>query len=191
MIKRIALLVCASLLVLSGLSLALEYSADQVVKIKGMAPVASKLNFTDTKWRVESNFMGNQTVSIIRTDKNVSWVLMPSQKMFMENKIDNTQRVAAAGKQVPGEMKREKIGRENINGINCDKFMITYKDKKGTSSIFLWLSNEGIPMKSAAADGSWSNEMSNVKKGPQSASLFEIPAGYKKMAMPAGMKNYK
>lgn len=182
--KRTAMSVCLALLGLCGYAFALEFSADQVMKVKGMSPVSSKLNFTDKKWRMESSFMGKQTISIIRADKNVSWVLMPAQKMFMENKIDNTQKMAS-GKDIPGEVKREKIGREKINGINCDKFMITYKDAKGTSSMFLWLSSEGIPMKSAAADGSWSSEMKNVKKGSQSASLFEIPAGYTKMSVPA------
>ncbi len=181
MINKVILSFCLALLVLCGISSAVEFSADQVMKVKGMQPVTSKLNFTDTKWRMESRFMGRQTISIIRADRGVSWVLMPAQKMFTENKLDNTQKLAT-GKQIPGEIKREKIGRENINGINCDKLMITYKDRNGTSSMFLWLSNEGIPMKSAASDASWTNEMKNVKKGSQPSSLFEIPEGYKKMA---------
>ncbi|MFA5098087.1 MAG: DUF4412 domain-containing protein [Candidatus Margulisiibacteriota bacterium] len=187
MMKKTVLSALLALFALSGLAFALEFSADQVVKMKGMAPVTGKLNFSDNKWRSESKFMGKHTVSIIRADKKVSWTLMPDQKSYMENKLDPAQ-AAASGKEVPGEVKREKVGREKISGMDCDKYKITYKNAGGTSVLFLWMSKDGIPMKSASQDGSWSSEMKNVKVGRQAPSLFELPAGYKKMSVPSAGK---
>ena len=57
-----------------------------------------------------------------------------------------------------------------------------------------------MPVKTAAVDGSWSQELKNIKMGSQSDSLFELPAGYQKMqmpqlpmmqGMPGGMKQMK
>jgi hypothetical protein len=36
-------------------------------------------------------------------------------------------------------------------------------------------------------NGTWTVEFENIHLGPQDPSLFEIPAGYQKMEMPAGM----
>ena len=38
--------------------------------------------------------------------------------------------------------------------------------------------------KTAAVDGSFTQEYKNIKIGGQPDSLFEVPAGYKKMTMP-------
>lgn len=181
--KRTIASACIALLLMTTAALAVEFSADQVVKAKGMGSFDAKINFTEKKWRTEANVAGQHTISIVRTDKNVTWVLMPEEKMYMENKIDPSQRIATS-KKMTGEIKREKLGRESVNGINCEKSKITYKEGTKTASVYLWLSDDGLPVKSEAADGSWSSEMKNIKKGPQAASLFEIPAGYTKMSAP-------
>ena len=40
------------------------------------------------------------------------------------------------------------------------------------------------PVKTAAADGSWTVEYKNIDRGSQADSLFEVPAGFQKTAMP-------
>jgi hypothetical protein len=42
-----------------------------------------------------------------------------------------------------------------------------------------------FPVKMAAVDGSWTMEYKNIKLGSQPASLFELPPGYNKMAVPS------
>jgi hypothetical protein len=110
---------------------------------------------------------------------------MPQQKMYMVQKLDPKQVVSMSGR-VPGEIKREKMGSEKVNGIMCDKYKVTYKpaDKAPEMSVFQWMSKDNMPIKSAAIDGSWSSEMKNVKIGAQPAKLFELPDGYKKFELP-------
>lgn len=185
--KRTVLFTCLTLFLMTACAFAIEFSADQVVNAKGMGSIKAKINFTENKWRTEADIAGNHTISIIRPDKNVTWVLMPDDKMYMENKIDPSQRIATA-KKMAGEIKREKLGKENIGGISCDKYIITYREGTKNASVYLWLSSDGIPVKSEAADGSWSSQMKNIVKGPQAASLFEVPAGYTKMSAPSSGK---
>ena len=168
----LALLICSA-------SFAINFSADQTVYGKNMPQMSSKLYFGDNKFRVESSVSGMTSIMITRTDKKVSWMIMPGQKMYSENKIDPKQLVAT-GNKMPNE-KREKLGRENVNGINCDKYKVTYKDSNVSSSVYIWQSSDGIPVKTQAIDGSWTSEMKNISKGAINASLFEIPAGYSKM----------
>ena len=51
-------------------------------------------------------------------------------------------------------------------------------------TVFQWIiPRSNFPVKSAAADGSWTLEYKNIKSGKQPASLFKIPAGYKKFSL--------
>lgn len=44
-----------------------------------------------------------------------------------------------------------------------------------------------FPVKTAAVDGSWTQEYRNIKMGPQPNSLFEVPSGCKKLQAPGGI----
>jgi hypothetical protein len=72
----------------------------------------------------------------------------------------------------------QKVGTETVNGYPCDKWQLTGKENST-----VWISQQyHFPIKSVNADGS-SVEFSNIKTGPQDASLFQVPAGYQKMDM--------
>ena len=161
-----------------------EFSADSVSKYQGKR-MESKMYFGKGKWRFESSAFGQKNITIVRKDNNTVWVVMPQQKMYMEQKLDPKQLVSLSGS-VPGEIKREKLGSENINGVSCDKYKITYRpqEKAPEASLYQWLSKDQLPMKSEALDGSWTTELKNVKLGQQPDSLFELPAGYKLFKLP-------
>ena len=180
--------VAVILTVVTGLaSFAQEFSGDVVSIFKGQS-TTSKMYFEKDKWRMESEFKGAKSVSIIRKDKKLMWNLMPDQKMYMEMAIPE-QQMTGVSKTVAGEISRKKIGNERVNGMPCDKFEISHKNKVSgkTEVLYQWLSRDGIPVKTAAQDGSWSSELKNIKMGRSPKTLFEIPAGYTKQKMPAGM----
>lgn len=184
MLKKLLFVPILTVLALVSVSLAADFSVDQIISGKGMPNISSKIFISGDKIRVESSSGRISSIVITRPDKKVSWTLIPNQRMYMEAKIDPRHAVTT-GYKMPGE-KREKIGKETVNGINCDKFRVTYKNKAVSPSVFLWLSPDGIPVKVQAADKSWTSEMKNIKKGAQSPYLFEIPLGYSKMPT-AGM----
>ncbi len=129
--------------------------------------------------------MATQTV-IVRGDKNVSWILMP-QNMYMENSLD-AMSDSSMLQQAQGEVERVSEGHEMVGDQDTEKFRITSETPKGRSVIYQWLRNDGIPAKVESADGSWGMEYHNIKKEPQDAALFEIPAGYQKMDLGVDMK---
>jgi hypothetical protein len=86
---------------------------------------------------------------------------------------------------VKGEVSRKKIGSETVNGHPTTKYEVTAKtDDKVTQIHQWWATDIHFPVKTAAVDGSWSMEYRDIKIGSQPDSLFEVPAGYKKMSIP-------
>ena len=161
-----------------------DFSADTMASFGGRT-IRGKIYMSGDKWRMESSQGGKKAVTIVRADKNVMWMLMPGQKMYMEFKPEADQLMGRTEK-LPGEIERKKVGSEKVSGIPCDKYKVTYKPhpKAKQMSAYMWLSRDKIPVKSAAIDGSWHSKYDNIKRGKQPASLFELPAGYKKFEMP-------
>ncbi len=172
----VAILGCA------GPSATKEFSADTVMKFGGMTQ-RGKIYVSNNKWRTDMSIRGKKMTSIIRADKKVVWSLMPGQKTYMEMKYSEDN-VKGLKTKMPGEMKRKKIGSGKVNGIMCDKYEITYQSGGKSEKVYQWISKDMIPVKTKAADGSWSVEYKNIKRGKQPASVFDLPAGYKKFKMP-------
>lgn len=156
-----------------------NFSADMVMTSGGQT-MQSKVYVSEGKMRME---MGPNIV-ISRPDKNVSWMLMPEQQTYMENPIDRRVR-AQTSREVQGEIERVKEGTEEITGKTAEKFKVTYVDNGKQTSIYQYIAADlEIPLKIKAVDGSWSMEYQNISMEEQPASLFEVPAGYQKFAMP-------
>ncbi|MCU0640486.1 MAG: DUF4412 domain-containing protein [Candidatus Margulisbacteria bacterium] len=172
----------ALLLVMAASATALEFSADVETRAKGET-VRSKMNVAGDKWRTETTAGGKKTVSIVRGDKKVVWMIMPDQKLYLEQKLTADHQRGMRAKQA-GEVERKKIGREKINGIDTDKYEVTFKNGRKTEKMHQWISGDQWPVKSAAVDGSWSTEFKNFKKASQPEVLFIVPAGFNKMNLP-------
>lgn len=179
---KIILLTVLLTLFFAGIAGALEFSADTVMSASGQT-VKGKMYMKDKKLRMENE--GVPGYNIMRSDKNVIWMIMPASKSYMEMKQVPANKPRTEEK-VQGEISRKKIGEEKINGHPTEKFEVTYKHKGQTGTIYQWMARDiRFPVKTAAPDGSFSQEYKNIKMGGQPDSLFEIPAGYKKITMPA------
>ncbi|MDO9529717.1 MAG: hypothetical protein Q7J27_11240, partial [Syntrophales bacterium] len=118
-----------------------------------------------------------------RIDKNVVWILMPAQNMYMEQPI-RPEDMAAATDKMPGEIERKLVGKETIDGKTTNKYRIVYTAADKKETIFQWITvDSGLPIKTEAADRSWTIEYKNLKIGKQPDTLFEIPAGYQKFSL--------
>jgi hypothetical protein len=83
-------------------------------------------------------------------------------------------------------VKEESLGTETINGYRCEKKRIkTTTDMMGNKMTFtslVWITAElGFPIRTETDNGTIT-ELRDIKPGHQDASLFEIPAGYTKVA---------
>lgn len=176
--KAVFTLLALSFSVFSIEAAAQEFEAD-MVNTSRSGVYNAHINVGKDKMRVESD----NNIVISRMDKSVVWVLVPSQKIYMEQALDPTQMTVTSDK-VDGETDRELMGTDNIDGYPVDKYKITYSLGGMQNVMYMWLSKSlNIPLKTQAADGSWMIEYKNIKKGPQPGQLFEIPSGYNKFDM--------
>ncbi|OGW85365.1 MAG: hypothetical protein A2987_04520 [Omnitrophica bacterium RIFCSPLOWO2_01_FULL_45_10] len=165
-----------------GLSAAAVYAEDfsaEMVSYSSEGSFTAKLYVSGDKSRTEMR----EAVTISRMDKEVVWVLMPAQKMYIEQPVD-MRTAASMREKVDGEIERKAEGEETIAGRNTTKYRVTFEVSGKRESIFQWIDESvHIPVKTAAIDGSWSTEFKNIETGPQDPALFEVPAGYNKMTL--------
>lgn len=164
---------------------AVEFAADTITTTK-QGKMNGKMYFKENKSRMEMQGK-EEMIMIARLDKKVAWNIMPKQKMYMEMPLDMKDRPKVEEK-VEGEIDRKLLGNETIDGHPAKKYLITYQSGKNKEQMHQWWATDiSFPVKSAAVDGSWVQEFRNIKMGRLADSLFELPAGYKKFQMPAGM----
>ena len=166
---------------LAGVSTAFAqgFSADMVSRM-GKQAMAAKIFVSGEKVRTEMP----GSIMITRNDKKISWMIMPAEKMYMEQPIDMSQAPKTA-KEFEGELERKSLGMETIDGQQTEKFQVTYTEGGKTVSVYQWIQDGQFPVKIEAVDGTWSVEYKNLKAGPLPADLFEPPADYQKMEMPS------
>lgn len=137
---------------------------------------------------------GGTMVSIRREDKDLLWMLIPAERMYMEIK---TGEMAAGSERTPSpeeyqtEMTTE--GREEVGGVMTTKSKVIMTAADGSKmGGFWWTTDEGVLIKmdvlSVAAGEKirMKRELTNVQLGSQPADLFEIPAGYVSMSAAIG-----
>jgi len=162
---------------LAAVALAEDFSADIISVTKG-GNFQGKIFISKDRIRMENP----ETITITRMDKKTVWILMPKDKMYMEQPFDPASVIGASDK-VSGEIERKLIGQEIIGGRMSSKYQVVYNQNGRKMSMFQWLvPGLSMPVKTAAADNSWVMEYKNIKTGRQPDSLFEIPAGYQKFA---------
>ena len=170
-----------------------SFSAD-VVTTSPAGSHTSKMFVKEGKTRMEVNGQDHEVTTIMRTDKKVIWMLMPGQKMYMEMPFDQ-KKADISSKMSDPEVQVDKkfLGNETVEGHPTKKYHITLtkKGKKETSG-YLWEATDmnNFPVKYQTEDRQITTVWKNVKMGGVNDSLFEVPAGYKKMSMPGGMGGF-
>jgi hypothetical protein len=173
-----------------------QFSADIKITSRQMTG-AGKLYVGGTRVRMEMGLPDNQKTTIITdNDRKIAYMLMPGN-MYMEMSTEGK----AAKKQGPqyrmynpanpcadsADMTCKQIGTGIADGRLCNKWLFT--DKKGRSDMTVWIDQKsGIPIKTEMTDGT-KLELLNIKEGPQSSSLFQVPAGYKKFGLGNMLRN--
>lgn len=200
--RKLALCVL-TLLAVSSLAVGQVYSpqpfsADLAASSGNGRAITGKMYFSPPNLRMDMNVNGQNVSSIVNSSTQTSYMIMHDQHMYMEthNNQPNPFTRNAPGlphdfdpkNPCPWEAQHgntcQKVGTETVNGRLCDKYTGTDKNgKPGTG----WIDQKlHYPIKFVGGDGS-SWDLTNVKEGASPASLFEPPAGYRKMDMPGMM----
>ena len=182
--------VIAGILILSGIGLAAEFSAD-MMQSSGKTVNKGKLYVKSGKVRQEIT-SGMKQIVIVRPDKKLVWMLDPVAKTYM--KVTGK---VIRGLDDPGARARIKeigtakpISKETVNGYLCEKRQWVTKGVPRTT-VTEWVSRQlGFALKTEMKDPSSKKviEYKNIKVGRISDSLFEIPRGYRSLAVPVQPK---
>lgn len=189
--RRVAMVVAVGcwLVLVAGSSMAQlppSFSADTKSTFKNGTTANGKLYFSGTMARVETSAMGQQGVMISDQAKQMAYMLMPQQRMYMEIPLN-----ANNNKKGPTFLMYDpnnpcavmpgftctKIGPDMVGTTPTTK----WQAKGSKTDLTLWIDGRGIPIKSQTPDVT--NEVTNIQLGPQPASLFQVPSGYTKFNM--------
>lgn len=158
-----------------------EYSADRVIESE-MGTLNGKVYAAKDKERTETNMRGMQSVMILRRDKQLGWMLMPSHRMYSQMDLARAQQQSGAPS---SDVQIENVGAETVEGHATTKYRMLMKD--GSAGGFIWITADGITIKMdmlSKENGKKSRitmTLTNLRVGPQEAQLFEVPSGYNAM----------
>jgi hypothetical protein len=123
------------------------------------------------------------SVMILRPDRDVAWMLMPTQRMYQEMDFAKAQRQSGAGP--TANVTITEAGTDVVEGQATSKYRLKMKD--GSAGGFMWFTADGIAVKMdllSKEDGRSTRTtvtLSNLVVGEQDSALFELPADYTAM----------
>lgn len=173
---------------------AAEFSAD-LVQTRGGETSHGKFFLKGDRQRTEITEAGQSSIMIMDMANKKSAMLNPKEKTYMDLSAmgmsgGQTQAQSEEDLKKLGEWKN--AGTETVNGYECEKKIFVYKDKS-MGEMTHWISkklNYPIKMVYQAGGMTMITEYKNIREGAVDDKLFQVPPGYRKMAMPGmgGMK---
>ena len=174
-----------------------DFSADSVTRDASGHTFRGKIYRGGTMVRAESAAPGQApnraTVVIVDTAKQISYTLVPGQKLMMVahglgalNKvgialpINENPCSSMAGAPAPKGASCKKLGEETVNGRQTTKWVLTdtINGRPGTQTVWV---DAGLHSAVKVQYGALTQELLNVQQGPQPANLFVVPADYRQM----------
>lgn len=165
-----------------------SFAADQVVITRGGRRTISRCRFTPEKLRMEMHLQqggGHTIVTIGRQDLGKAWVLFPAMHRYQEVSLAELGDGRVFLKPSPEEIV-ERLGFETVQGYRCEKMRVRRRGEGNNgpveSTVTVWMADGfPVPLRTVTPKGTVT-EYHNIAVGPQPDELFELPAGYTKMA---------
>ena len=156
---------------------ALEFTADQIIRTDGHSR-KSNLYYRDQMWRLEHHDLGPVNVTIVRKDKQVTWLLLSRMKHFKTIPYDPDHEPKVK-EHLDGEVRREEIGTEMLDGHPATLYQVTVQKDAGVVEYYQWVATDiRFPLKLARKDGSWQVEYRNVRLHHVSDFMFQLPVNF-------------
>ena len=156
-------------------ALALDFSAERIVK-NGESVVTAHVNAKDDRWRFEfSQPQRGADVIIVRADLGTAWVILSRRRQYLVEPITSDHRLTMS-ERMEGEILREFVGDETLNGYPTELFEITVAGNGQTHQYYRWVTKaQRFPLKTVSKQGTWSEEFRRLIFTEQSPLLFELP----------------
>ena len=156
-------------------AIALDFSAERIVK-NGESVVTAHVNAKEDRWRFEyTQPQRGASIMIVRMDKQHSWLIFSKRRQYLEVPIAADHLLTVTEK-MEGEVSREFVGEETLNGHPTDLFEVTVAEQDQTKQYYRWVTKaERFPLKTVSKQGKWSEEFRRLIFTEQSPFLFELP----------------
>ncbi len=186
---RLVCLVVVLLTFVTPQSWALDFSAERIVK-KGRAVVTAHVNAKADRWRLEfAQPQGLASVVIVRTDRDLAWLIVSQRRQYLEVPIAPEFRLAF-GERMEGEQSRELVGEQTLNGYPAELFDVAVAERGETRRYYQWVTKvERFPVKTVSREGDWSEEYRRLIFTEQSPLLFELPQRLDRANPPANIQH--
>jgi hypothetical protein len=168
-----------------GLAWGAEFSAQMQVK-DGVKTIPGKIYVQDGKMRQEFADVEGQTITIVRPDLKVVWMILSRQRSYMEMPLKL--KVPGQFIQIPPQaLGRLLVGKERLNGYDTDKIQVSIPGPPGMEIQTFWIAPKlGLPIKMECKAREFSLEYKSIKEEKVPDRLFNLPPGLKKLTTPSG-----
>ena len=154
---------------------AVDFSAERIVKSEQSA-VTAHVNAKDDRWRFEfTHPQRGASIIIVRMDYRTSWLILSKRRQYLEVPVEKDHRLVMS-ETMEGEVSREFIGDEILNGCPTELFEVTVAEDGVTRQYYRWVTKvQRFPVKTVSKQGRWSEEFRRLIFTEQSPFLFELP----------------
>jgi hypothetical protein len=163
----------------AGAAWGAEFSALMMVK-DGAKLMPGMIYVRDGKMRQEFLDERGETITIVRPDLKVVWVIIPKEKSYMQ--LPLKPKLPGQFIQIPlvAEHKRL-VGHERVNGFETNKYEVKVPLGRTLETQTFWVCPQlGLPIKMECRRRHFSVEYKNIRVGHVSKQLFALPPGLKK-----------
>jgi hypothetical protein len=167
-----------------GLAWGVEFSAQMMVKDDAKV-MPGKIYVHDGKMRQEFVDERGQTITIVRPDLKVVWVIIPREGIYME--MPFTKKLPGQFIQIPlPALQKRLVGKEPLNGYDTEKYEVSVPVGGGRERQTFWVAVKlDQPIKMECRERHFSLEYKGIKEEKVPDRLFNLPPGLKKTS-PSG-----
>jgi hypothetical protein len=172
-------------LTVPGVAWGAEFSALMMVKDDAKV-MPGKIQVSDVKLRQEFADDGGQTITIVRPDLKVVWVILPRQRSYME--IPLTTKLPGQFIQIPPQaVGKRLVGQERLNGYDTEKYEVSVPVGRGLEKQTYWVAVKlGLPIKMECRERQFSLEYKSIREEKVPDRLFALPPGLQKLTSIGG-----
>ena len=168
------------ILMVPGMARGAEFSASMLVKDDAKI-MPGKIQVSNGKLRQEFTDERGQTITIVRPDLKVVWVILPLQGSYMEMPL--TARLPGQFIQIPPQAAGKRLmGQERLHGYDTEKYEVSVPVGRGLEKQTYWVATQlGLPIKMESRERRFSLEYQSIREGKVADRQFNLPPGVKKL----------
>jgi hypothetical protein len=168
------------LVLVPGVAWGAEFVATMMVKDAAKV-MPGKIYVHDGKMRQEFLDERGQTITIVRPDLKVVYVILPLQGTYIE--LPLKAKLPGQFLQIPpGALSKHRVGQERLNGYDTEKYEVSVPVGRSLEKQTYWLAPKlGLPIKMECRERQFSLEYKSIREEKVPDRLFALPPGLKKL----------